>query len=65
MNPNHDAQGRFSEGDSVKIVGEVTGKGKSGTVHQVSPSGTHVGVADKNGNHLGYYHVSDLKKRNS
>ena len=50
----------FTEGQAVRIVGEVEGKGQKGVISQVAPSGRFYGVS-KNGNHLGYYHESDLK----
>lgn len=53
------------EGHKVKIIGKgMQHSGKSGYVHQVSPAGTHAGVQDKNGKHIGYYHSSDLKQIN-
>jgi hypothetical protein len=51
------------EGHKVKIIGKgMEHTGKTGYVHQVSPRGTHAGVQDKKGKHIGYYHSSDLKQ---
>lgn len=52
----------LSVGDRVKVVGQVAGKGSTGVVVQVAPSGKFYGVDSKDGEFLGYYHESDLKK---
>lgn len=60
---NESTEYKPNEGDKVKIIGQkMEHAGKKGTVHQISPTGTHVGVKNKKGEHIGYYHISDVKK---
>lgn len=54
-------RGSFAEGDTVKIVGNVSGAGMVGRVVQISPSGGYFGVQDILGQWLGYFHESDLE----
>jgi ribosomal protein L24 len=52
----------YDYGDHVKIQ-SGDHKGKTARVHTISPTGTHVGVdSAKTGKHLGYFHISDVKK---
>jgi hypothetical protein len=53
----------FSEGQEVKIIGNVDGSGKTGIIDQIAPSGKYFGVKTKSGVFLGYYSESDLKAR--
>jgi len=50
----------FKEGDRVSIS-KTVGGGR-GTIHQAAPSGRFFGVKNGKGEHIGYFHESDLKK---
>jgi hypothetical protein len=50
------------EGDRVKIMGKVYGEGKIGVVTMTSPSGSYHDVS-VGGKHVGSYHSSDLQPR--
>lgn len=59
-----DAHPKLVEGDKVKITGEkISGQGKTGTISQSDSQGHFHGVKDNNGKFLGYYHESDLTRR--
>jgi hypothetical protein len=52
----------FREGTRVKVTGPVSGKGKTLTVRELSPSGKYAVVRDAKGNTFSY-HLSDLTPR--
>lgn len=67
------AKGRASEGfggtmtplpgDSVRIAGDVQGKGKKGVVAE--SNGSFHTVKSESGKHIGYFHSSDLEVTHS
>ena len=54
---------KLEVGHRVRVTGRVNNSGKSGEITEQAPSGGYFGVTDKSGKFLGYFHESDLKKR--
>lgn len=51
---------KFTHSQRVKITGNVSGKGKRGVIKDIAPSGKYFNVHNSKGEHLGYFHESDL-----
>ena len=59
-NQPRDEDGKWTEGSSVRVTGNVVGKGKKGVISQVSRGGFYGVKHPETGKHIGYYNQSDL-----